>query len=93
MSNVGKRVDRLEVVGQRGSAPDADAVRRIAAEVAAEFGVPVEAVMVEAEAIVARGPRTVEQIADEVASEPGLPVEVVRRGAYVIWEEARRVRR
>ena len=92
MSTVGKRLDRLEVLPRRGFNPDALDVRRIAEEVAGEFGVPVEDVLAEARAIAARGPRTVEAIADEVADELGLDRVLVRADAYAIWDEARRVR-
>ena len=88
--SIEQRLRTLEVLWRRGSGFD-ERVRRIAEEVAAEFGLPVESVMVEAEAIAARGPQTVEHIADEVADELGLDRAMVRAEAYVIWQEARKV--
>ena len=88
---IARRLRALETIWQR---PDAGAltVRRIAEEVAAEFGLPVEDVLAEAEAIAARPPRTVEDVADAVANELGLPRELVRSEARTLWAEALRVR-
>ena len=91
MSDVARRLKALEIRWQR-SRPDALAVRRVAEEVAAEFGVPVEAVLREAEGIAARPLWSPEQVADEVADQLGLDRALVRAEARAIWVEASRVR-
>ena len=78
---------------RRGSGLDAERVCHIDEEIAAEFALPVEAVMVEAEAMVARGPLTPEEVADEVADELGLPRALVRAEARGVWAEASKVSR
>ena len=84
--SIEQRLRTLEVLYRRGSDPDALAVRRVAEEVAAEFGLPVEEVLAEAQAIAARPPQTVEQIADEVADELGLRVIAVGHTADDVAE-------
>ena len=71
-----RRLEALEVRWRRLDA-DGEGVRRVAEEIAAEFGLPLEQVMAEAEDIAARGPRPVKAVAAEVAAEFGLPLEDV----------------
>ena len=92
MSDIARRLKALEVRWRRPN-PDALAVRRVAEEVAAEFGLPIEEVLAEAQAIAARPPQTVEDIADEVADELGLPREAVQAEARAVWAEASKASR